>query len=40
MVITRHGDVDLSHHQAGEQLTALMGTSSEVFAALPVETHF
>ena len=38
VVITRHGDVDLSHHQAGEQLVALMGTGRAVFAALPVDT--
>ena len=38
VVITRDGDVDLSHHEAGEQLVALMGTGRAVFAALPVDT--
>ena len=38
VVIARDNDVDLSHHQAGEQLAALMGTGRAVFAALPVDT--
>ncbi len=38
VVIARDGDVALAHHQAGEQLAALMGAGRAVFAALPVET--
>ena len=38
VVIARDGDVDLAHHDAGQQLAALMGTGRAVFAALLVET--
>lgn len=38
VVIVRDGDVDLAHHDAGEQLAELMGTGRAVFAALPVDT--
>lgn len=38
VVIARDGDVDLAHHDAGEQLAALMGSGRAVFAALPVVT--
>jgi hypothetical protein len=38
VVIVPDGDVDLSHHAAGEQLEALMGTGRAVFATLPVDT--
>lgn len=38
VVIVRDADVDLTHHDAGEQLAALMGTGRAVFAALPVVT--
>lgn len=39
VVIVRDGDVDLAHHDAGEQLAALMGSGRAVFAALPVDTN-
>jgi hypothetical protein len=39
VVIVRNGDVDLAHHQAGEQLAALIGTGRAVSAALPVVTN-
>lgn len=38
VVVTRPEDVDLTHHEAGAQLVALMGTGRAVFAALPVVT--
>ena len=38
VIITRSGDIDLSQHQAGEQLAALVDTGRAVFAALPVDT--
>jgi hypothetical protein len=38
VVIARDGDVDLAHHEAGDQLAALMGTGRAVYAALPVVT--
>jgi len=39
VVIARDGDVDLAHHDAGQQLAALMGTGRAVFAALSVATE-
>lgn len=39
VVIVRDGDVDLTHHNSGDQLAALMGTGRAVFAALPVTTN-
>ena len=38
VVILRAGDVDLAADDAGEQLTALLGSNSSVSASLPVET--
>ena len=38
VVIVRDGDVDLAHHDAGEQLAALKGTGRAVFAVLTVAT--
>lgn len=38
VVIGRSGDVDLAHHESGEQLAALLGSRRALFAALPVVT--